>query len=100
MNVLRLRVCVIVSGPVGNPDSSSVHRRSPKSKFLAGLVPVDSSLVTTLFTLLPKGRDMSGTTTSYPSVIELEAAIASEREEDPVVTQTRRDCDQAKSGQK
>ena len=35
---------------------------------------------------------MSGTTASYPSVIELEAAIASEREEDPEVTQTGRDC--------
>ena len=38
---------------------------------------------------------MSGTTASYPSVIELEAAIASEREEDPEVTQTGRDCDKA-----
>ena len=26
-----LRVFVIVSGPFGNPESSSVHRRSPKS---------------------------------------------------------------------
>jgi len=37
-----LRVRVIVGGLVGNPESSSVHRRGQKSKFqYPGLVPVD-----------------------------------------------------------
>ena len=39
---------MIVSGPVGNPESSQVHKRSPKASYKAkfklqipGLVPVD-----------------------------------------------------------
>ena len=41
-----LRVFVIVSGPVGNPESSSVYRRSPLTRVqIPGFVPVDSSLV-------------------------------------------------------
>ena len=40
---------MIVSGPVGNPESSSVHKRSPKSKLqIPGLVSVDLSLVCTI----------------------------------------------------
>ena len=38
-----------VRSPVGYPESSSVHRKGPKSKVLIpGLVPVDSSLVRVL----------------------------------------------------
>ena len=54
---LSKKCFTIVSGPVGNPESTSVHRRSPKSKFQTpGLVPVDSSLVYLLYFVLSLGN--------------------------------------------